>query len=65
MKAGKTKIAYENEIEKAQLLKELIKDLLLLVEYIKKDIKDDLKKAVELLEKIALKELEITKDEKV
>lgn len=50
MRARKTKIAYENKIERAQQLEELIKDTLLLVEYIKKHIKDDLKKAVELLE---------------
>ncbi|QSZ27574.1 IS1182 family transposase [Aceticella autotrophica] len=60
----KPKIAWENEKEKAKLLEELVKDALLLVENIKtkKDIKDDLKKAIELLERIALQDVEITND---
>ena len=63
-KNKKPKINWEDSGEKEELLEALVKDALALVSYVKgqKEIKDDLKEAVELLEKIALQDVDIDKD---
>lgn len=63
-KNKKPKINWEDSGEKAQLLENLVKDALALVSYVRgqKEIKDDLKEAVNLLEKIALQDVDIDKD---
>jgi transposase len=63
-KNKKPKINWEDSEEKAKLLEELVKDALALVSYAKeqKPIKEDLKDAVNLLEKIALQDVDIDND---
>jgi transposase len=63
-KNKKPKINWEDSEEKAKLLEELVKDALALVSYAKeqKTIKEDLKDAVNLLEKIALQDVDVDKD---
>jgi len=63
-KGKKPKINWEDSKEKAELLEGLVKDALMLVSYVRgqNEIKDDLKESVDLLEKIALQDVDIDKD---
>ena len=65
-KNRKPKINWENDMEKKELLDELVKDAIILIEYVRSrgEIPDDLKEAVDLLEKVALQDIKNDKDGK-